>query len=93
MTGNPNRAALGVLHCTLVPAVVFLATLTLACGGEDQGGTQGAETTNPSATSESLPPGSPRIPTSQQASQEIELSDLGFDSGAPDAPEKSTARH
>jgi len=84
MTGNPNRAALGLLRCTFVPAVLLLATLTLACGGE--GGTQAAESTNPSATSEGLPPGSPRIPTAQQTSQEIDLSELGFDRGAPDAP-------
>ncbi len=88
MTGKPNNAALGVLHCTLVPAVVLLATVTLACGGEGEGGTQAAEATNPSATSEGLPPGSPRISTPQQARQEIDLSELGFDRGAPDAPVK-----
>ncbi len=86
MTGNANKAALGVLHCTFVPAFVLLATLTLACAGEEE--TPAAEATNPSATSESLPPGSPRIPTSQQAPQEIDLSELGFDRGAPDAPVK-----
>ena len=86
MTGNPNRAAQGGLRWTFVPAVVFLVSLTLACGGEGQGGTQAAEAANPSATSEGLPPGSPRIPTSQQPGQEIDLADLGFDRGAPDAP-------
>ncbi len=86
MNGNPNGAALGVLHRTLVPAVVLLATLTLACGGQEE--TQAVEATNPSATSEGLPPGSPRISRSQQVSQEFDLSDLGFDTGSPDAPVK-----
>ena len=88
MIGNPNGAALGVLRWTFVPAAVLLLSLTLACVEEEQGGTQSAEAANPSAASEALPPGSPRIPTSQQAGQEIDLSELGFDRGAPDAPVK-----
>jgi protein-disulfide isomerase len=86
MTGNQNKAAPGALRWTFAPALVLLASLTLACGGEGESGAQSAEAANPPATREALPPGSPRIPTSQQAGQEIDLSDLGFDRGAPDAP-------
>lgn len=88
MTVQGTMGNAGVFRTMRLLVLLPLAALLMACGGEPEGEGTSQALAAESAVAAGLTPGSPRASGSPRAGQSLEITEIGYNNGDPDAPVK-----